>query len=426
MSSAPELTPNQASAGNLKPRLARTGSEASAEKPAGGFASLLNTLRREPAALAGGEAAATAAQEASFRQGRHAPELVALLSAAAAGETEPNGRSDVDAAAALQVPDSDGQEQLLGRQVAEQIAVALDRSSAEMRAAATAVLRNQSGAGTSEREDALSAKRGTAASMPGKVDMPGLAATGAPGKEAPIRVAVTHQETHFAPVLRDVAHRSAAGSSPSSAPASERGPSVSGSQLSSPTAGPEQARTPEFFADLQTRFAGGRAAEASTAQSTSATAGPASQAASGSGPVKVLHLQLQPAELGTLEVRMRLTDAGLEIHIEASRPETAALLKTDREALASVLRASGYAPETVTVSVAEKGGPPGESASRDDGQPPASGARPDAQSGSSREQGGRSEARFRPGLENEPRSEQVHHDQDEPAVAGRHIGDLYL
>ena len=38
-----------------------------------------------------------------------------------------------------------------------------------------------------------------------------------------------------------------------------------------------------------------------------------------SGVVKVLRLELQPADLGTITIRMSLKDDGLDIRVEASR-----------------------------------------------------------------------------------------------------------
>ena len=142
------------------------------------------------------------------------------------------------------------------------------------------------------------------------------------------------------------------------------------------------------------------------------------------GAVKVLHIQLHPAELGMLEVRMRLTDSGLEVHIEASRRETAALLKSDRDAIASVLGGAGQAVDAVTVSLADKSNSAGQP-SQDGWQPSASGARPEAQAGSPREQGGRFDDRSpsRPG--GGRANDQVIDDQNHSAAV-RPRGGLYL
>jgi chemotaxis protein MotD len=69
-------------------------------------------------------------------------------------------------------------------------------------------------------------------------------------------------------------------------------------------------------------------------------------------PVKVLHIQLQPAELGTITVRMSLHDSELRIHLDADRRETAHMLQTDRDALSSVLRSAGYRVDGVSIQFA--------------------------------------------------------------------------
>ena len=69
--------------------------------------------------------------------------------------------------------------------------------------------------------------------------------------------------------------------------------------------------------------------------------------------LKVLHIQLQPAELGTVTVRMSLKQDALEIQLDASRQETAYMLRQDREALSKVLQSAGYALDGVTVHIVE-------------------------------------------------------------------------
>lgn len=69
------------------------------------------------------------------------------------------------------------------------------------------------------------------------------------------------------------------------------------------------------------------------------------------GPVKTLTLQLDPASLGSVTVKMKLTGAAIEVQIAASRPETAQLLEHDRGALSRLLQASGYETDVATVQV---------------------------------------------------------------------------
>jgi chemotaxis protein MotD len=66
-------------------------------------------------------------------------------------------------------------------------------------------------------------------------------------------------------------------------------------------------------------------------------------------PLKVLTVQLNPAELGVVTVRIALKGDGLELQIETDRRETARLVDADRETLSRVLRSAGYNVETVTV-----------------------------------------------------------------------------
>ena len=70
-------------------------------------------------------------------------------------------------------------------------------------------------------------------------------------------------------------------------------------------------------------------------------------------PVKVLLIQLQPADLGTVTVRMSLKEDTLELHIEASQRETAQRLQQDQETLSKVLRSAGYLIDSAAIRVTE-------------------------------------------------------------------------
>lgn len=87
-------------------------------------------------------------------------------------------------------------------------------------------------------------------------------------------------------------------------------------------------------------------------------------------PTKILHIQLSPVELGSIVVKLRISQGGMEIRLEASRAETAQLLAHDREALREIVRASGHALDQVSVETVhvESAGPdprPGQDAPRD-------------------------------------------------------------
>ncbi|KQQ30826.1 hypothetical protein ASF53_17115 [Methylobacterium sp. Leaf123] len=83
------------------------------------------------------------------------------------------------------------------------------------------------------------------------------------------------------------------------------------------------------------------------------------------GPLKILTLQLHPADLGSVLVRMRLQDGRLEMSLRTSREETAERLRKEGDLLSGLLREAGYEPEVVTI---QSGGPgAGESAPRGQG-----------------------------------------------------------
>ncbi|CUA85168.1 Flagellar hook-length control protein FliK [Chelatococcus sambhunathii] len=69
------------------------------------------------------------------------------------------------------------------------------------------------------------------------------------------------------------------------------------------------------------------------------------------GPVRILHIQLHPADLGSVSVRLRLVGDGIEVHMRASDARTVQMLQNDSEALTGVLRAAGYRPEVVTLQI---------------------------------------------------------------------------
>jgi chemotaxis protein MotD len=68
-------------------------------------------------------------------------------------------------------------------------------------------------------------------------------------------------------------------------------------------------------------------------------------------PVRILHIQLQPAELGLLTIKLSLRDGGLDIQVEAAEHRTARLLEADRDRLSGLLRSAGYAVDGLSVQV---------------------------------------------------------------------------
>jgi len=71
------------------------------------------------------------------------------------------------------------------------------------------------------------------------------------------------------------------------------------------------------------------------------------------GVLRVLDLQLKPAELGLVTIRMRLAGDSIEMEIQAQNDETADLLRHDAEKLSNLLRASGYRPDVITIQSTE-------------------------------------------------------------------------
>jgi len=81
--------------------------------------------------------------------------------------------------------------------------------------------------------------------------------------------------------------------------------------------------------------------------------GSAPQQAGSGGPVRVLEIALSPEDLGRVTVRLRLTDAGLEVRLRASNPETARMLEQDHAALGTLLRSAGVEADTISISGAD-------------------------------------------------------------------------
>lgn len=68
--------------------------------------------------------------------------------------------------------------------------------------------------------------------------------------------------------------------------------------------------------------------------------------------VKILRLELQPADLGTITIRMSLRQDALDIRVEASRYDTARLLQRDQDSLAKLITGAGYRIDGMAVVAA--------------------------------------------------------------------------
>ncbi|MFM9849265.1 MAG: flagellar hook-length control protein FliK [Hyphomicrobiaceae bacterium] len=113
---------------------------------------------------------------------------------------------------------------------------------------------------------------------------------------------------------------------------------------------------PVLLGGPMTQIAEGIRAELTAAGDISLTWSPSDATTAKPGadaPVKVLLIQLQPADLGTVTVRMSLKEDALELHIEASLQETAQRLQQDQDSLSKVLRSAGYLIDAVAIRVTE-------------------------------------------------------------------------
>lgn len=88
-------------------------------------------------------------------------------------------------------------------------------------------------------------------------------------------------------------------------------------------------------------------------------------------PVKILTIQLDPPNLGTVTVRMRLAGDAVEIRVSADRYETTQMLRQERDALTDRMQAAGYSFDIASIDhnrVGDVGQTSGQSSSRSDQQ----------------------------------------------------------
>ncbi|WP_321340776.1 flagellar hook-length control protein FliK [Breoghania sp.] len=65
--------------------------------------------------------------------------------------------------------------------------------------------------------------------------------------------------------------------------------------------------------------------------------------------VKILEIRLQPQELGTVRVTMRIVEDRLQVDVRSANEQTVELLQKDKHMLDRLLNASGYKADSVTV-----------------------------------------------------------------------------
>lgn len=72
------------------------------------------------------------------------------------------------------------------------------------------------------------------------------------------------------------------------------------------------------------------------------------ETSSSDGVVKVLNIELKPANLGAVTLRMSLKDNVITLHVETQNAETRALIEREQAKLTSTLSAAGYTVESIT------------------------------------------------------------------------------
>ncbi|KAB0264331.1 hypothetical protein FEZ63_23820 [Microvirga brassicacearum] len=65
--------------------------------------------------------------------------------------------------------------------------------------------------------------------------------------------------------------------------------------------------------------------------------------------VRLLNIQLHPADLGLVTIKLKLSGDNLQMDVQVSNEETARMLKHDSERLTTLLRASGYRTEAINI-----------------------------------------------------------------------------
>lgn len=144
-------------------------------------------------------------------------------------------------------------------------------------------------------------------------------------------------------------------------------------------------------------------------------------------PTKILHLQLSPVELGSITVKLRISQGGMEIRLEASRAETAQMLANDRQALREIVKASGYALDQVSVETAhvDTTGPDPRPGGQDSARDGGSGDRPGAREGRGFEQSREREEREQQRRDWQQDATTSKEDTHEPRDIGRPGRDPY-
>jgi chemotaxis protein MotD len=91
------------------------------------------------------------------------------------------------------------------------------------------------------------------------------------------------------------------------------------------------------------------AASGLTAKATASPNSPATASVQASQPVKELQLNLDPADLGAVSVKMRLTDGKLSVVMEVSNPSTLKAVEGERETIATRLGSTAPSLESLVI-----------------------------------------------------------------------------
>ncbi|MEX6504981.1 flagellar hook-length control protein FliK [Jiella sp. M17.18] len=71
----------------------------------------------------------------------------------------------------------------------------------------------------------------------------------------------------------------------------------------------------------------------------------------GGAALKTIQIQLQPEQFGKVDVTMRLVEGHLQVHLEASEPDTVLKLKDDTEGLKKLLGKAGFSLDDAAISI---------------------------------------------------------------------------
>jgi chemotaxis protein MotD len=148
-------------------------------------------------------------------------------------------------------------------------------------------------------------------------------------------------------------------------------------------------------------------------------------------PIRMLTLQLDPPNMGTVTVRMRLAGDAVEVRLSADRHETTQLLREERGALTDAMQSAGYSFEIASIDhsrTSDANPAAGQSHAQSEqqqSQQPQGGSQID--NGTSERQSNDTQAGTRHNRQGHDQlAKPVERNQDEQIVLDRNGGALYL